>query len=96
MEAISAVRIGEQISRGHAFDKHVIQRGEFPGVKTPEQFAKLIDDVVKNGEEVSPERGRSAFWKDGVVVILDPKSPEGGTAFRPIDGYNYFEELKGK
>ena len=31
--------IGGEISAGHAFDKHVIERGEFPGVTTREQFA---------------------------------------------------------
>lgn len=33
--------IGEEISGGHAFDKHVTEQGEFPGVTTRRQFARL-------------------------------------------------------
>jgi hypothetical protein len=85
-----AKRIADQISGGHAFDKHVVERGEFPGVTTREQFADLIEDAVMNGESRVLSRGRAAYWSEGTVVIRDPGSPDGGTTFRPPEGYDYF------
>jgi hypothetical protein len=85
-----AESIGDEISKGHAFDKHVIELGEFPGVTTREQFARVIRDAVMNGESRALKSGRSAYWSDGTAVIRDPSSADGGTAFRPTDGYDYF------
>lgn len=88
-----AKRIADEISGGHAFDKHVVERGEFPGVTTREQFAGLIEDAVMNGESRVLSRGRTAYWNEGTVVIRDPGAPDGGTTFRPAKGYNYFLRL---
>lgn len=85
--------IGDEISKGHAFDKHVIEQGEFPGVTTREQFASLIKDAVMNGEFRALSGGRTAYWSDGTVVIRDPSTTDGGTTFRPRDGYDYFMGL---
>lgn len=82
--------IGDEIASGHAFDKHVVERGEFPGVTTRKEFAEMIGDVVRNGESRSLSAARTAFWSDGTVVIRDPGSADGGTTFRPGDGYDYF------
>jgi hypothetical protein len=82
--------IGDEISAGHAYDKHVIERGEFPGVTTREQFAGVIKDAVINGESRTLSAGRTAFWSDGTVVIRDPGTADGGTTFRPANGYDYF------
>jgi hypothetical protein len=82
--------IGEQISSGHAFDKHVVERGEFPGISTRKQFAGLIVGVVMNGEPRVLNGGRTAYWSDGTLVIRNPGAPDGGTAFRPTGGYDYF------
>jgi len=85
-----AEQIGDEISAGHAFDKHVIERGEFPDITTREQFASLIKDAVINGESRTLSAGRTAFWSDGTVVIRDPSTADGGTTFRPTDGHDYF------
>jgi len=85
-----AKAIAEQIAGGHAFDKHVIERGEFPGITTRGQFASLIEDIVLNGGRRTLSGGRTAYWSDGTVVIRDPGAPDGGTTFRPADGYDYF------
>ena len=85
-----AESIGDEISKGHAFDKHVIELGEFPGVTTREQFARVITDVVMNGESRALNAGRTAYWSDGTAVIRDSSSPDGGTTFRPKSGYDYF------
>lgn len=82
--------IGEEISGGHAFDKHVIEQGEFPGVTTRRQFASMIEDAVMNGEFRVLSGGRTAYWNGGAVVIRNPGAPDGGTAFRPTNGHDYF------
>lgn len=81
---------GEEIAGGHAFDKHVIELGEYPGITTRSQFASTIEDVVANGESRALSNGRTAFWNDGTVVIRNPGAADGGTAFRPTSGYDYF------
>jgi WXG100 family type VII secretion target len=81
---------GEEIAGGHAFDKHVIQRGEFPGVTTRAQFAQKIQSVILNGEPRELSRGRMAYWDNGVFVVRDPNHVDGGTAFVPRTGYSYF------
>lgn len=82
--------IGDEISGGHAFDKHVIEQGEFPGVTTRRQFAGMIEDAVMNGESRVLSGGRTAYWNDGTVVIRNLGATDGGTAFRPTNGHDYF------
>jgi len=82
--------IGEEISVGHAFDKHVIERREFPDATTRRQFADMIEDVVLNDEPRVLGGGRTAHWDHGTLVIRNPGAPDGGTAFRPTNGYDYF------
>jgi hypothetical protein len=93
--------VGEAIAKGHAFGKHVLQRGEFAGlgIRTLKQFGGFIDDVMQNasGSNVRQlSRGRTAYWDDasGTVVIHDPRSRDLGTAFRPRDGRDYFDNLR--
>src|SRR5205085_5240062 len=54
----------EEIAGGHAFDKHVIQRGEFPGATTRQQFSSQIEGIINNpSNEVKPlSNGRTAYW----------------------------------
>ncbi|MGK5732830.1 polymorphic toxin-type HINT domain-containing protein [Streptomyces sp. URMC 124] len=75
---------------GHAYRKHVVEQGEFPGIRTRAQFAEMIEDVILNGERRVGALGRSAYWKNGVIVIRNPGSPDGGTVFAPKAGYDYF------
>lgn len=88
-----AEQIGDQISKGHAFDKHVIEQREFPEIETRGQFAHLIKDAVMNGEFRGLSGSRTAYWNEGTVVIRDPNAADGGTALRPRDGHDYFEGL---
>jgi hypothetical protein len=97
-DAANAVRLrarlaGEEIAAGHSFPKHVVERGEFPGVTTRAEFAKLIENVIANGEARVLARDRTAYWLDGVIVIRNPNAVDGGTVFRPPDGYSYFLTL---
>ncbi|WP_188637337.1 DUF637 domain-containing protein, partial [Halopseudomonas pertucinogena] len=90
---------GQEISGGHAFEKHVIQRGEYKdiGITTRDQFASHIESVVNNPSSFRQlGGGRTAYWDDvsGTVVIRNPKAVDGGTAFRPTNGKAYFEGLR--
>lgn len=85
-----------RIANGHAWAKH---QGEFPELSSADEFAGLIDGIMKKaaGSDVkSLAKGRQAFWDGGsnTVVILDPNSPDLGTAFRPKQGRSYFDNLK--
>jgi len=85
----------EQISQGHAFGRHVVERGEFPAIRTREQFAEVIERVMSKAEYVRElSNGRTAYWRGGVVVIRNPGAPDGGTAFVPQRGLEYFRALQ--
>ena len=89
----------QQIAGGHAFDKHVLEQAEFGGlgIRTRDQFADLIDDVMSNPTHSGQLRnGRSYSYDEtrNVLVIRDPNTVDGGTAFRPTDGLNYVNGLE--
>jgi filamentous hemagglutinin len=84
-----------KIAEGHAFDKHVVQRGEYPEIATREEFADLINEVIRNPtDRKSFGDGRTGYWHEDLetVVIVNPYDPEGGTAFRPREGREYYDE----
>lgn len=96
-----ASTIGEQIASGHAFDKHVLVKGEFQGLetRTRKQFADFIDNIAnsaKGQDYKSLTNQREAYWdfSTGTVVIYNPRVIDGGTAFRRPDGKRYFDGLK--
>jgi filamentous hemagglutinin len=87
----------EEIAGGHAYGKHVIKQGEFPGITSPKQFAEEVERVMTNASEVrNLSGGRTAFWDNstGTVVIRNPAAVDGGTAFKPTAGKAYFDNLK--
>jgi hypothetical protein len=53
----------ERIANGHAFVKHVIERGEFGRIRTRSEFADVINDVIENGESAELSAGRMAYWR---------------------------------
>jgi filamentous hemagglutinin len=84
-----------RIAGGHAFDKHVIQRGEYPGISTREEFADLIDEVMSHPTDIKDlQQDRTGYWHEGLrtVVITNPHRPDGGTAFRPPEGKDYYDK----
>lgn len=96
---LNAELTGKEIANGHTFDKHVITQNEFAdlGIKTKEQFARHIENAVKNPTSSKGlSGGRSAYWdqSSGTVVIRNPKTGDGGTAFRPVNGRAYFDNLR--
>lgn len=90
---------GREISGGHAFEKHVIQKGEYKdlGITTREQFALHIESVVNKPTAFRGlSGGRTAYWDNvsGTVVIRNRKAVDGGTAFRPVNGKAYSDGLR--
>lgn len=83
---------GQEIASGHAFDKHVVQQGEYPNVRTRAQFAGLIEEVILKGESKSLGLGRTAYWYDGTFVVRNPKDPDGGSAYR--ETLDYFKRQR--
>jgi filamentous hemagglutinin len=86
--------VADQISNGHAWSKH---QGEFPGW-SQQRFSQKIQETINKatGADVrNLSNGRTAYWNnnEGMVVIRDPSSPHGGTAFRPANGRVYFDNL---
>jgi len=97
-EFIGPVRqSSHEIANGHAFGKHVVERGEFPDITTADQFARRIEGVVSNpSASKGLSRGRSAYYDEpsNTLVIRDPRSRDGGTALRPTGGRRYYDGLR--
>lgn len=99
--SLSALRlknrlISQEIAGGHGFEKHILSKGEFPGwIRTRSQYAKHIENVLNNPTRVKELRdGRTGIWhqETETVIIRNPRAPDGGTAFQPLEGVNYFEK----
>ncbi len=90
----SAVREqAEKIAGGHAYDKHVVQQAEFPGVTSKAQFADVVEGVMTSPtHQRNLSNGRKAFYdqNSNTLVIEHPSHPDGGTAFRPTAGMQYY------
>jgi len=89
--------LAKHIAHGHAYAKHVVQKGEYPGVASHSQFAQIIQAAIDKATAEKPlSTGRYAWWDDSslTVVIFDPHSGDLGTAFRPIGGKSYFDNLR--
>jgi hypothetical protein len=86
--------IAEEISGGHAYAKHVIKQNEFPNF-TQSQFTSHIEKILNNPSRVRELRNeRMAYWhqETGTIVIRNPAALDGGSAFKPIEGIDYFEK----
>lgn len=82
------------IANGHAYNEH---REEFPEIETQDEFARLINEIMNSPSEVKQlSNGRTAYWDDisNTLVITAPGVTEGGTAFRPTAGKEYFNNLR--
>ena|SRR2546422_8611975 len=89
--------LARKIAEGHAFEKHVRNEGQFPGILTQEQFATAIQRIMDNPSASKRlARDRTAYWDDtiGTIVICDPHTADGGTAFKPRAGRSYYENLR--
>jgi len=93
-------RLSRRIASGHAFDKHVVKKNEFSNIlkcPTKEEFKKHVRHVMKHGKHKKFAGGKKEAWYDknsNTIVIHDPANKDGGTAFRPHKGEQYFNDLK--
>lgn len=89
--------ISEQIAGGHAFEKHVINRKEFlDSIVTRKEFARHIEKILNKPTEIKALTcNRIGYWdqKSGTVIIRDPLQRDGGTAFKPLRGKTYYDEV---
>ncbi len=88
--------IAQEIAGGHAFEKHIINRGEFRGfIRTRTQFSEHIENVLNNPTKAKQLRNnRTGYWhqETGTVVVRNPMAIDGGTAFQPNKGITYYQE----
>ncbi|HBO3047312.1 TPA: hypothetical protein L4Q92_006215, partial [Pseudomonas aeruginosa] len=87
----------QEIAGGHAFEKHILVQGEFRGlgIRTREQFANHIEDVMTNPSSVRYYKdGRTVYLQEntGTVVFRNPNGGEG-TAFQPKNWKEYISTL---
>jgi filamentous hemagglutinin len=98
MDQEQARVIAQEISRGHAFQAHVIEGEDFPEIRTRDEFAEMIEKILTDPESAQRllREGRQAFWSDAerTLVIVDWFHEDGGTAFRPTRGKAYFQGLR--
>jgi RHS repeat-associated protein len=105
-----AEELGWQLASGHAGTKHAeeLLQGNVPD--DPAEATGAVADVISNAVK-NVKDGYSAFpatangastvyadTKSGVVVIKDPSTPDGGTAYRPGykgDGRTVSSEYQG-
>jgi hypothetical protein len=82
-----------EIASGHAFEKHVLQQGEFRGlgIRTRAQFQQHVDNVLSSPTGARYYRdGRVAYLHEptGTVLIRNWVSGES-TAFQPANWTEY-------
>ncbi|MBO0826934.1 MAG: hypothetical protein J2P24_04055 [Streptosporangiales bacterium] len=92
-EYIEAHKAAQKIADGHAYPKHVADRGEFRGIHSKRELAEVIEQTIEKGEVKRLAEDRTAFWYKGVFVSVDESTADGGTIFIPHAGRAYFDEL---
>ena len=83
----------QRIAYGHAWDQH---RDQFPGM-TRDDLANLIHDMMTGNPKTDPdlhvgsgERNTTVMYRDSILVIHDPNTRDGGTIFKPDNGFKDF------
>src|SRR5512138_2503921 len=87
--SVDAAVVAQKIAAGHAYDKHVVAEGQFPGIASRAAFAALIQTIIEHptaSRRLASER--TAWWDEasGTVVIANPHDRDGGTCFKPRAG----------
>lgn len=89
----------QRIAYGHAWQKHL---SDFKGM-TQDELAQLVHGMLTGDPRADPSlhvgaipgRSSTAIYKDGILVIHDPLSGDGGTVYRPTGGFDEFLRLIG-
>jgi hypothetical protein len=93
---LRSLLIAEEVAQGHAFEKHVVERGEFSslGIRTREQFQSHVEGIVNHPE--IPKR----YAVDGTTYYLDESTRTNviqgqrgeATAFRSDYGVGQYRD----
>ena len=73
--------LAQRIASGHAHDEH------FPDLDVDE-LAMMVQETIDLGES-RPRGWRRMYWSSdlGMIVIVNPRDPDGGTAFPSDESY---------
>jgi len=97
LKAYQNNKVAGQIAGGHALGKHLPEFKHL-GIESQDDFAKHIESVINNPTQTKALRNdRTAFMDNSTntIVIHDPNSKDGGTAFiREKDTKGYFNSLE--
>jgi RHS repeat-associated protein len=87
-----------ELAAEHAFVKHVLVQGEFPGIRTTSQMRRLVTSIFADARSLvrNLSGGRLAVWSEenSAVVIINSRNPGKSTIFQPASGKAYFDGLK--
>jgi hypothetical protein len=87
----------DAISKGHSYQKHVVDEELFPQVKSRTDFAKVIAGVLANPtHHRALNNDREAYYDQAanIIVIVNPHAKDRGTCFRPAAKKRYYDNLK--
>lgn len=85
----------QEIANGHAFEKHVLKQGEFPGIRTRQQFQNHVEDVLSNPSGMRYYKdGRTVYLQESSSTVVIRNSGSGeSTAFQPANWSEYINSL---
>lgn len=88
--------ISREIASGHAFTKHALKKNQFPGfnrLQFEEHLFKVLNDRKTEVKFLS--RDRVGYWNQNsnTIIVRDPRHFDGGTAFKPIRGRTYYDDV---
>jgi RHS repeat-associated protein len=79
------------IAYGHAWPEHRDQWQSI-GINSQQELAELVESIMMTSSESKTDGPRTAYWDENTqtIVIENPGATDGGTAFRPSDGIDYY------
>ncbi|WP_409419233.1 RHS repeat domain-containing protein [Marinomonas sp. RS-M-Aa-14] len=85
----------QEIANGHAFEKHVLKQGEFPGIRIRQQFQNHVEDVLSNPSGMRYYKdGRTVYLQESSSTVVIRNSGSGeSTAFQPANWSEYINSL---
>jgi RHS repeat-associated protein len=87
------IDIAYDIAYGHAWPDH---RADWTSIQLngEQEVAEHIENIMLFPSDEKSSGNRKAYWdeKTGTIVIENPADPDGGTAFRPKRGKEYFND----
>ena len=81
------------IAYGHAWRKH---SHEFPGASQIDFERMIFETIVQPSERIELKDDRFVCWSNpyGIIVVVNPRAEDFGTACRPGPGRKYLYDLR--